>query len=318
MSEPQSTPPSGPERPSDASAARRKPVRRRRASVQPTLEITPMHAADCERALHWAEQEGWAPGLEDADILAAASPVGGLIARLDARPAASLSSVRYADRTVRLGLHICRAADRGRGLGARVLDHALRRIEARAVTLDAFPAASAPYRDRGFRTQDRIRRYAGVAPAAARFAGHQDQALRPIGLAALDAVDAFDRAATGAPRRAALSALLAGGATRRVVGLVEDGGLRGWGAVRAARDAYRIAPLQAEDEACADRLLAALLAPIAGAPVLLDAPNRNAAARRLAERWGLTPTFEVERMTRGETADLDETLSFSACALDPF
>ena len=77
--------------------------------------------------------------------------------------------------------------------------------------------------------------------------------------------------------------------------------LRGYGLIRPCRRGYKIGPLFADNAEIAQRLLDALLAEAAGAPVNFDVPLPNEAAKTLAETRGMTPVFETARMyTRGD------------------
>ncbi len=80
--------------------------------------------------------------------------------------------------------------------------------------------------------------------------------------------------------------------------LAEDGEITGYGVLRPCRDGSKIGPLFAASEADADLLFRALAAQARPGPVFLDPPEPNAAALRLAEHHGLTPSFETARMYR--------------------
>jgi hypothetical protein len=54
----------------------------------------------------------------------------------------------------------------------------------------------------------------------------------------------------------------------------------------------------------ADLLFQALAAQVRGTPILLDLPEPNQAAVRLAVRYRLSPVFETARMYCGEKPDL--------------
>ncbi len=86
--------------------------------------------------------------------------------------------------------------------------------------------------------------------------------------------------------------------------LVEKGAVTGYGVLRPCREGAKIGPLFAATEADADLLFRALAAEAPPGPVFLDPPEPNAHAMALAERHGLTPSFETARMYRGLAPDL--------------
>jgi hypothetical protein len=81
--------------------------------------------------------------------------------------------------------------------------------------------------------------------------------------------------------------------------LVRDGGLSGFGAIRACRAGFKIGPLIAPDRAGATALVLALAQGTDGAPVSIDVPAPNAEATAMARDLGLAPAFETARMWRG-------------------
>lgn len=85
---------------------------------------------------------------------------------------------------------------------------------------------------------------------------------------------------------------------------IVDGRIAGYSVVRECREGYKIGPLFAETSEIADRLFQALAAKAGGKPVFLDIPGPNRDARRLCERYGMTPVFETARMYRGSAPEL--------------
>ena len=84
---------------------------------------------------------------------------------------------------------------------------------------------------------------------------------------------------------------------------LRDGDLVGYGVARPCRVGVKVGPLFADDEATAEALFAGLSAWTGDQPIFLDVPEPNAAARRLAERHGMSPVFETARMYAGEAPD---------------
>jgi hypothetical protein len=84
---------------------------------------------------------------------------------------------------------------------------------------------------------------------------------------------------------------------------IRDGDMVGFGVARPCRVGVKVGPLFADDEATADALFEGLSAWTGDQPIFLDVPETNAAARRLAERHGMSPVFATARMYAGEAPD---------------
>jgi hypothetical protein len=83
----------------------------------------------------------------------------------------------------------------------------------------------------------------------------------------------------------------------RSVAALKDGELAGFGVLRPTDTGTRIGPLYASSDSIAEAVVSGLTAP--GEEVAIDVPDVNAPAIKLAERLGLTPTFECARMYAG-------------------
>ena len=262
------------------------------------LVIRPMNRADLDRALDWAAAEGWNPGLDDADAFLAADPGGFLIGCIDEEPIACVSVVASGGGYGFLGLYICRPEFRGQGHGWALWQAGIARLGDRAIGLDGVIAQQANYAKSGFALAHRNIRVGGTASA------HEiaDARLvelrpgRPTGLAG--SIVAYDRCLQAGPREAFLRAWMRPPG-RRTLAYVEANSICGYGCVRPCREGYRIGPLFADTPDIAERILAALIGRLYGAPVFLDVPEPNAEAVALARRHGLEPVFETARMYRG-------------------
>jgi GNAT superfamily N-acetyltransferase len=263
-----------------------------------SFSIRVMTCDDLERALEWAREEGWNPGLEDAAAFYAADPRGFLMGSLDGDPVSSISVVKYGESFAFLGLYIVRPEFRGRGLGKATWDAGIVSAGARTIGLDGVVAQQGNYSRSGFELAHRSARWGGMLKAEVATPSF----VRPIEESDIPAVLAYDAEIFPSARDAFVKAWLASSA-RRTEGFFENGVLRGYGTVRRCVDGFKIGPLFAYTAPVAEALLAKLAV---GAPgkVFIDIPEPNEAAVAIARRLGFTPAFETARMYRGRAPSL--------------
>lgn len=253
-------------------------------------------------AIDWAAQEGWNPGLHDAECFYTADPDGFLIAEVDGQPVGCISAVSYAGRFGFIGLYIVAPAWRGQGIGLCLWNEAMERLTGQVVGLDGVPAQQANYRRSGFTLAWNNARMAGTArpngegtpPQIVRLADVDFAALCRQDLSVFPAPrDAFLRAWSTMPDSAGLA-------------WVESGELRGWGVIRQCREGHKIGPLVADTPAIASALFAALGSTVpVGNAVFLDVPMPNPNALALVEANGMSSVFETARMYAGPAPACD-------------
>ena len=127
------------------------------------------HRADT--LVDWAANEGWNPGLNDAQIFWDTDPEGFIAAELGGELIGGGSIVSYAGRFGFMGFFIIRPDYRGRGLGRRLWlhrrDRLISRLRAPAVIgMDGVFAMQAFYARGGFVLCNRDLRFEGVGAAA--------------------------------------------------------------------------------------------------------------------------------------------------------
>ncbi|MHA1560477.1 MAG: GNAT family N-acetyltransferase [Alphaproteobacteria bacterium] len=254
-----------------------------------------MSIDDLRLALSWAADEGWNPGLDDAEPFLAANPEGFLMGWLDAEPAVSIAAVAYGEAYGFIGLYICRPDLRGRAIGARLVRAALDRLSDRPVGIDGVLARVANYERLGFTLAHRNLRYGGsIEPITA-----PDLRVRTIDAELAPSVAAFDAVMFGCLRRDFIRAWLTPTPRRSGAALVSDGEVTGYGVVRDCVSGHKIGPLFARSLDDANVILRSLSALRPGGTFFLDVPAPNAEGVELAHRHGMSKVFETARMYRG-------------------
>lgn len=254
-----------------------------------SFQIRAMTRVELDLMVDWAADEGWNPGLHDADCFHAADPDGFFVGLLDGEPIASISGVAYDDGFGFLGFYIVRPEHRGKGYGLAIWNACMDYLGGRNVGLDGVVAQQHNYRKSGYALAYSNVRYEGVGAAAA---ADDVVALSSV---PFDRIAAYDRACFPARRDRFLRCWLAmPDSTGHAV--LRDGALAGYGVRRRCRAGHKIGPLFADDDAVAETLFTALAGRIADEPVFLDIPETNTAARSLVERHAMRPVFETARM----------------------
>jgi hypothetical protein len=256
------------------------------------LAIRTMTRRDVDFALGLAADEGWNPGLGDAEAFYAADPAGFLIGEVGARPVACISAVAYGTAFGFIGLYIVVPGERGHGYGLALWQAGIARLAGRNIGLDGVLAQQANYRRSGFMfaySNIRYERSGTLAIGAA-------PPIVAAGALPFAQLSAYDRALFPAEREAFLRRWLAP-SDGAALACVIDGAVHGYGVIRRCRRGFKIGPLFADEAAIADALYIALAQHAgSGEPVYLDVPEVNAPAMAMAARFGMREVFGTARM----------------------
>ncbi len=257
------------------------------------MMLRTMTRADLDRALDWAAEEGWNPGLEDLDVFYDTDPEGFFCAELGGNMAAAISVVNHTDSLAFLGLYLCAPAYRGQGIAHALWLHALKHAGERTVGLDGVPAQQENYRKSGFVLAGQTKRYAGALRN-----GHGK------GVTSASAADhplliEMERRACGYAKPAFCAAWLEPEQTRYTLVHRSNGTADGFLTLRRCRDGWKIGPLCAPDLDVARALLEAAAQHSGDEQVMIDLPSGSAALAEHCLDMGLEPMFHTARMYRG-------------------
>lgn len=265
-------------------------------SPQGRYHITTMARSDLDFAVELAAQEGWNPGLHDADCFYRADPDGFFLGVLDGKPIGCISGVSYGGVFGFIGFYIVVPQHRGQGYGIRLWNQAIDHLSGHNIGLDGVVEQQPNYQKSGFKLAYRNVRYEGAAgPARPDAPG-----ITALGRVPFEELRAYDRAFFPADRGAFLRCWTAMPESKAIA-YVEDRALAGYGVVRRCRRGYKIGPLFADTAEIADALFASLASHAEeGAPIYLDVPESNPAAVALAQRRRMAKVFETARMYTGQ------------------
>ncbi|HEV2634525.1 MAG TPA: GNAT family N-acetyltransferase [Actinocrinis sp.] len=239
------------------------------------------------------QEEGWDPGLSDADILFNQDPRAFFIGLLDNAPVSAVSVVTYGSRIAFLGNYFVAPAQRGRGLGLETWRVAVLHAGDRAIGLEAVPAQVPTYRRAGFSDLYSTIGYRGRIPNVR--GTRQDPHIVPYLARHASAIAALDGACFPQNRPAFADAWAADPGHRTLV-RTRGADVTGYGVIRPTTRGHRIGPLIGESQGDALVLFDALANLHPGAAVSFHAPEPNLAALKLARLRGLTEISRTVRM----------------------
>ena len=238
--------------------------------------------------LTWAEEEGWNPGIEDAEAFYAADPGGFFIASVDSKPIASISVVNHSPTFAFLGLYIVRPEFRGRGIGLELWAHAMMHAGSRTVGLDGVLEQQENYAKSGFWHAGSTTRYRGVIPS-----NEGPPRSRLANAGDIDMTIDWEARASGFKKVTYLRDWCRETNTRKT--LVLPGGVC---TVRLCVDGAKVGPLLAEEPSTALELLRDA-AGVFGGDIMIDVPDTSKALRKTCLELGMLPCFETARMYIG-------------------
>lgn len=259
-------------------------------------QIRTMERHEVDIAIAWAKTEGWNPGLNDADCFYEANHNGFLIGLLDGEPVATISAVKYGDSFGFIGFYIVKPEYRGKGYGLQIWNAGMHQLEGRVIGLDGVIDQQDNYRKSGFSLAYRNLRYQACGDGTKQ----EDDGIVFLSKITFERIKNYDAPFFPADHAHFLKHWI-GQPQSMALGILHDGKLSGYGVIRACEEGFKIGPLIADTEEEAERLFVALKAQVPnGASIFLDTPAVNPAAVELAERHGMTVSFETARMYLGQ------------------
>lgn len=269
------------------------------------LQIRQMSRHELDVIVQWAANEGWNPGLHDADIFWATDPDAFIAAEWDGEMIGGGSIVSYNGVCGAMGFFIVHPQFRGRGLGRQLWiarrDRLIRRLQAPArIEMDGVFNMQSFYAKGGFEFLHRDLRFQAIAPtsASSRTAlANTDTVVDLSRVAFLEICD-YDQSVFLAPRTKFLQRWITQ-PDCHALGAMAHGRLVGYAVARACREGYKIGPLFANDPAIADRLFQALLLRLPNQQLQIDVPEPNLAGVEIVKSQGFTEVFGCARMALG-------------------
>jgi GNAT superfamily N-acetyltransferase len=256
-----------------------------------TVKFRTMTRDEVGTAVAWAAQEGWNPGLHDAECFWPTDPEGFFCAEEDGRIVGTVSVVNYDDRFSFAGLFIVDPAHRANGIGMQLYRHAMRHKGSRVVGGDGVVAMVEKYqKDGGLFLHYNNARYEGTG------GGSMPTGLVPARDVDFDSLVEFDTAHFPSRRETFLSHWVGQTGHFGLARLDQYGEILGYGVRRPCHTGHKIGPLFAKDRATAERILDGLRSGIPGEQFYLDIPVPNTGAVSLVKDREMNPVFFTARL----------------------
>jgi GNAT superfamily N-acetyltransferase len=246
---------------------------------------------EVEKAVSWAADEGWNPGLSDGDCFFKTDPEGFFCAENDGKIVGTISMVNYDDRFSFGGFYIVDPAYRAHGIGMQLYHYALAHAGSRIVGVDGVVDMVDKYQKNGdlFLHYNNAR-YEGTGGS------RMPEGLTPVGDLEFEMLAAYDTAHFPARREKFLRCWIGQKGHVGFAKIGDDGKILGYGVRRPCHTGHKIGPLFTHDRATAELILNGLIAGIPGELFYLDIPVPNTSAVALVESRGMIPVFRTARM----------------------
>ncbi len=285
---------------------------------QNAFVIRHMEEQELSLAVDWAAEEGWNPGIHDAQCFWKADNQGFLVGVIDNQPVGCISAVRYGSTHGFIGFYIVKPQWRGKGYGIQLWQAAMTQLSNRIVGLDGVVTQQNNYKKSGFQFVYSNIRYSGVIRKDAADAVLKNRT--DLEVVSVDQIDLkklieYDNALFFTPRPDFISSWLIQ-PSAKALGILSNDRLVGYGVIRQCRKGYKVGPLFADNWDIAEKLFASLGTHFGEKELFLDVPESNTAAVALAAKYNMGKVFETARMYNGVAPKIELSKVFGVTTFE--
>lgn len=250
-----------------------------------------MTRKELDIAVGWAAQEGWNPGLYDADCFWVIDPNGFFVGVLGDEPISCISAVAYDDTFAFLGFYITKPEYRDKGYGIQVWNAAIDYLKIQNIGLDGVVEQQENYKKSGFKLAYSNKRFEIKSKKT-----NTQKGLVKLGKVPLEIIEKYDSYMFPVARGEFLKCWIRQPESSSF-GVVEGDQLMGYGIIRKCRSGYKIGPLFADNKEIANKLFLELNNSVEqGETIYLDVPEVNRSGMELVKDYGMNEVFGTARM----------------------
>jgi predicted N-acetyltransferase YhbS len=275
-----------------------------------SVRLRTMAADDLATAHKLSRQIKWPHRLEDWESFLRVGQ--GVVAEQDGKLVGTVMGWTYGPDVASLGMVIVAPGLQGQGIGRRMMETMIERLDNRAILLNATAEGLPLYERLGFQPIGTIHQHQGTAFTVPIAELGPNERIRPVGRGDEGAIVELDRKASGGDRGALFAELL----REKAQGVVldRDGEAIGFSFYRRFGRGYLVGPTVAPDERGAKALISHWLGSNAGIFSRLDVPGDSALCEWLDD-LGLAGAGKVTTMVRGTApARVGPTRNYSIAA----
>lgn len=262
--------------------------------------IRTIFRSELDIPIDWAANEGWNPGLYDADAFYASDPKGFFMGFLENEPISSISAVKYDDLFGFIGFYIVKPKYRGKGYGYRIWKEAMKYLDGHVVGLDGVLTQQATYKLSGFNLAYRNIRYEGKGEHSIT----SDPFIIELSKVPYRTLLSYDEKIFPVSRSKFLKPWITQPESF-AIGYIKNNELSGYGIIRKCRVGYKVGPLFADSDGVANSIFQRLRTHAgASSSIFLDVPEVHTEGVALAKRYHMNPMFETARMYIGNAPDV--------------
>ena len=254
--------------------------------------------------IKWADEEGWNPGLDDADVFWKTDPDGYYGYYYNGKLIAGGSIVSYDKQFGFMGFFIVKPEYRSHGIGRKLWyqrrDTLISRLNKGAsIGMDGVIAMQPFYKKGGFEIEFRDERHEKIGEKF-----DVDKNISVIEEEDFNSVLAYDKQCFGFPRPQFLIPWLKQ-SNVKTFKYFDDTKLSGFAIIRKTNKGYKVCPLFADNAEIAEDLYKACLNSVIGEPLYLDIPMKNQDAVGLIKKYNTSYVFECARMYYGKPPQMN-------------
>lgn len=258
-----------------------------------------------------ALKEDWFESYDVLDAFATLDSDGFFVGEIDGKIIGHVSFVRYEENYGFVGYYIIIPEYRHQGYGLRLWREGIKHMEGCNIGLDAVAEEIPVYKKAGFKICFDSWRFVGVSKVMP-----MDSHIVKYDETLLDQICEYDRKCFPSRRREFLKAWLSV-PHGHAVAYIEDGVIKGYGAMHRTTESNEISPCFGDDEHIAKAIYVALINCLGDdVPVHWNVPEDNPAAVKLIKELAeyqvkIRGTEPLTRMYTGDAPDIDSSKVWS-------